>query len=119
MQAQALRLGAVVQPAVGEAYAVSDTPMASQVGSGALPVDTLPSHGLAIRAVKGGVEVWIGLRGLRGLPRPVIGRINDKTLWLDLRCLTALPTNRCLRPLGKFRVAQWKPARAFIVSLAP
>ena len=26
---------------------------------------------------------------LRGLPRPVIGRVSDKTLWLDMRCLSS------------------------------
>jgi len=26
---------------------------------------------------------------LRKLPRPIIGRIAEKTLWLDLRCLEA------------------------------
>jgi L-seryl-tRNA(Ser) seleniumtransferase len=90
MQAQALRLRPVVQQAVGDAYDVSDTPMASQIGSGALPVDTLPSHGLAIRVVKGKRGSLDRLEALlRGLPRPVIGRISDKTLWLDLRCLSS------------------------------
>ena len=88
MQAQALRLRPVVQAAVGEAYDVTDAPVVSQIGSGALPVDRLPSHGLAIRVVKGKRASLDRLEGLlRGLPRPVIGRVNDKTLWLDLRCL--------------------------------
>ena len=88
MQAQALRLQPVVQAAVGEAYDVTDAPVVSQIGSGALPVDRLPSHGLAIRVVKGKRASLDRLEGLlRGLPRPVIGRVNDKTLWLDLRCL--------------------------------
>ena len=88
MQAQALRLRPVVQAAVGEAYDVADAPVVSQIGSGALPVDRLPSHGLAIRVVKGKRASLDRLEGLlRGLPRPVIGRVNDKTLWLDLRCL--------------------------------
>ncbi len=88
MQAQAIRLRPIVQHAVGDAYEVTDAPLSSQIGSGALPIDQLPSHGLAIRHIK-------GRRGsldrvdaaLRVLPRPVIARIADKTLWLDLRCL--------------------------------
>ncbi len=63
-------------------------PMLSQIGSGALPVDQLPSYGLAMRAVKGKRGSLDRLdAALRALPRPVIGRIADKTLWLDLRCL--------------------------------
>jgi L-seryl-tRNA(Ser) seleniumtransferase len=88
MQQQALRLRPVLQRAVGNGYEVSDAPMFSQIGSGALPVEHLPSHGLAIRATKGkrgGLERLEG--SLRGLPRPVIGRAAEKTLWLDLRCL--------------------------------
>jgi L-seryl-tRNA(Ser) seleniumtransferase len=88
MHAQAVRLQPIVQNAVGAAYEVSDAAMSSQIGSGALPVDRLPSHGLAIRPAggkRGGLDRLEAL--LRALPRPVIGRIADKTLWLDLRCL--------------------------------
>jgi L-seryl-tRNA(Ser) seleniumtransferase len=62
--------------------------MSSQIVSGALPVDRLPSHGLTVRPAggkRGGLD-RLEAR-LRALPRPVIGRIADKTLWLDLRCL--------------------------------
>jgi L-seryl-tRNA(Ser) seleniumtransferase len=90
MQLQALRLKAVVQQAVGEMYEVTDAAMLSQIGSGALPVDTLPSHGLAIRVVKGRRGSLDRLEAaLRRSPRPVIGRVSEKTLWLDMRCLTA------------------------------
>jgi L-seryl-tRNA(Ser) seleniumtransferase len=89
IQTQAVRLRPVVQTAVGDAYAVTDEPVVSQIGSGALPVDTLPSHGLAIRVLKGKRGSLDRLEGLlRGLPRPVIGRVSDKTLWLDMRCLS-------------------------------
>ncbi|MFL6601628.1 MAG: L-seryl-tRNA(Sec) selenium transferase [Steroidobacteraceae bacterium] len=90
IQAQAVRLRPIVQTAVGDAYAVTDAPMLSQIGSGALPADTLPSHGLAVRVVKGKGGSLGRLEGLlRGLPRPVIGRVNDKAFWLDLRCLSS------------------------------
>lgn len=88
MQAQAMRLQPLVQQAVGEAYEVTPAAMSSQIGSGALPVDQLPSYGLAIRTIKARRGSLDRLEtALRALPRPVIGRIADKTLWLDLRCL--------------------------------
>lgn len=60
----------------------------SQIGSGSLPVDRLPSAGIAIRPTgkRGGVLNALEAR-LRGLPQPVIGRIEDGALRLDLRCL--------------------------------
>lgn len=88
MLAQAVRLQPIVQNAVGDAYEVAHASLLSQIGSGTLPVDRLPSHGLAVRRVKrkhGSLDRLDA--ALRALPRPVIGRIADKTLWLDLRCL--------------------------------
>jgi len=62
--------------------------MFSQIGSGALPIDQLPSYGLAVRTARGkrGSLERLGA-ALRALPRPVISRMAEKTLWLDLRCL--------------------------------
>ncbi|REC95371.1 L-seryl-tRNA(Sec) selenium transferase [Kushneria indalinina] len=64
----------------------------SQLGSGALPVDRLPSRALVITPATH--ERRSGERSLRQieaafrqLPRPVIGRLHDGALWLDLRCL--------------------------------
>ncbi|OEZ62986.1 L-seryl-tRNA(Sec) selenium transferase [Duganella sp. HH105] len=79
-----------LQAALGAGYEVSAEPMMSQIGSGALPVDQLPSHGLAIRAAAvGRVSNALGVleQRLRALPLPVIGRVAQDTLWLDLRCL--------------------------------
>ena len=64
--------------------------ISSQVGSGALPVDTLDS--VAIKLVKPGQRrPGKALKQLasafRQLPIPVIGRIEDDALWFDLRCL--------------------------------
>jgi len=88
MAAQAGRLQAALQHALGAKFAVSAVAMSSQIGSGALPVATLPSHGFAVRPSnpKGGGLVRLEA-ALRALSRPVLGRLADKTLWLDLRCL--------------------------------
>jgi L-seryl-tRNA(Ser) seleniumtransferase len=90
IETQAQRLLPVVQAALGAAYEVSAAAMTSQIGSGALPVDRLPSYGLGVRNSAGRRGRLTRLEGLlRELPRPVIGRIAEKTLWLDLRCLEA------------------------------
>ncbi|CAN7361685.1 L-seryl-tRNA(Sec) selenium transferase [Paraburkholderia sp. SIMBA_054] len=92
MQEQATRVQAVLQRALGEAYSVTAEPMMSQIGSGALPVDQLPSFGLAMRNAagkRGGRALMKLEEALRVLPRPVLGRIADDALRLDLRCLEA------------------------------
>jgi L-seryl-tRNA(Ser) seleniumtransferase len=90
MQAQAARLIAPLQHALGETWTLTAAPMASQIGSGAMPVEALPSWGLSLRfAGRGsrGRALERLAKALRDLPRPVIGRIADDALWLDLRCL--------------------------------
>ena len=89
MLAQAQRLAAPLQAAVGDACTAQPAAMLSQIGSGALPVDLLPSAGLALRpGVRRAGRMLARLEAaLRGLPRPVIGRVADDALWLDLRCL--------------------------------
>jgi L-seryl-tRNA(Ser) seleniumtransferase len=90
IETQAQRLVPVVQAALGEAYGVTAAPMMSQIGSGALPVDRLPSFGLGVRKTAGKRGSLTRLEELlRERPRPIIGRIAEKTLWLDLRCLEA------------------------------
>jgi L-seryl-tRNA(Ser) seleniumtransferase len=88
---QAARLQPAVQRALGDAYDVLCAPTSSEVGSGALPLEQLPSYALAIRTARGGKRAGRSLkdleRRLRALPRPVLGRIAADTLWLDLRCL--------------------------------
>lgn len=90
IRAQAKRLQPVLQRALGDAYVVESAAMFSQIGSGALPVDQLPSYGLCVRHAgpgRSGRALQMLEVRLRELPRPVIGRISHDALWLDLRCL--------------------------------
>ncbi|WP_407158231.1 L-seryl-tRNA(Sec) selenium transferase [Bradyrhizobium sp. STM 3557] len=84
--AQAARMLQVLAGVLGGSYVVELTDCDSQVGSGALPLDTMPSAGLIVRA-QGGAALDRLAAALRALPRPVIGRIVDNGLLLDLRCL--------------------------------
>jgi L-seryl-tRNA(Ser) seleniumtransferase len=61
----------------------------SQIGSGALPVSSLPSAALALRPrpQQSGAAVETLARALRRLPTPVISRIEMGRVLLDLRCL--------------------------------
>ena len=89
IRAVAERLLPALQAALaGLAVTVEIVALKSQIGSGSLPVDRLPSAGFAIRppGKRGGVLNRIEA-GLRALPKPVIGRIEDGALLLDVRCL--------------------------------
>ncbi|MER8407894.1 L-seryl-tRNA(Sec) selenium transferase [Mesorhizobium sp. M1307] len=86
--AQAKRLAPLVADAVGEAFAVDTVECRSQVGSGALPLETVPSAGLALKPRSGSGRALEALAAaLRGLGVPVIGRIENQALVLDFRCL--------------------------------
>ena len=89
MQTQAEQLQSLLQQALGQGFAVETAAMSSQIGSGALPVENLPSFGLKIYPATGkpGRQLTQLEARFRALPRPVIGRLHDDAFWLDLRCL--------------------------------
>ena len=85
IEALAERLVSAVAKALSGKADVSVVDCASQIGSGAMPVENLPSAGLRLRPVAGGADRLA--KRLRQLPIPVIGRIADGAVLLDLRCL--------------------------------
>jgi L-seryl-tRNA(Ser) seleniumtransferase len=86
--AQADALLPAVQKAFHGHYSVEVMPCNSQIGSGALPIETLASAGLCIRPLSGeDAQVRELSTKLRQLSVPVLGRISKGALWLDLRCL--------------------------------
>ncbi len=85
--AQAARLAPRVDALLApHGYAATACDCDSQVGSGALPTDTIPSAGLRLTGAGGDAPDRLSAR-LRALPVPVIGHIRDGALILDLRCL--------------------------------
>ena len=89
--ALAERLMPDVARCVGQAAAVDLLACKSQIGSGALPVDLLPSVALRLSpGVEGrgrGKALQRIADAFRELPVPVIGRIQNDAFLLDLRCL--------------------------------
>ena len=89
---QARRIRPRLAARLGAGWSVDVVACRSQIGSGALPVDRLPSAGLRC-APAGGAKrsrsskLQTLAAALRGLPKPVIGRVHDGALTLDLRCL--------------------------------
>lgn len=78
-----------LQTALGASAGVTVIPVKSQIGSGALPVDLLPSFALRLcpAGKSSGKKLAALAAAFRNLPVPVIGRIHDDALLFDLRCL--------------------------------
>ncbi len=83
------RISGVLKTAVAPTFTVAVEDCASQIGSGSMPAERLSSAALVLRP--GGKVSGRAIERLqdrfRALPTPVIGRIADGALWLDLRCL--------------------------------
>jgi L-seryl-tRNA(Ser) seleniumtransferase len=91
IEAAAARLAAALTAVLPPPYEAATIACRSQIGSGALPVDLLPSAGVQVRSTAArrqrDRDVQQLAAALRALPRPVVGRIEDHALVLDCRCL--------------------------------
>jgi L-seryl-tRNA(Ser) seleniumtransferase len=99
---QADRLGPKVSSHLGDSYRVETASVSSQIGSGALPVEVLPSAALSVTAANGEDEPLRSLgQRLRQLPKPVIGRLHNGALLLDLRCLESIHEDAFIEQLSE------------------
>lgn len=92
IQAQTERVAGPLARTLGEGFEVACCACTSQIGSGALPLETIPSAGLAMapRTKKqAGRQLEALAAAFRRLPIPVIGHIEKGALILDFRCLDA------------------------------
>jgi len=88
IEALARRIEKPVGDAVSGRYEVSVVPGHSQIGSGALPIETLPTFCLQLSPTTSDDKDLRQLASaLRHLPVPIVGRLHNGALLLDLRCL--------------------------------
>lgn len=87
----AAQLVPAVTQVLGAKIEVAVVPCQSQIGSGALPVDLLPSQALSLTplAARGRAVERLASR-FRDLPIPVIGRVHQGALLFDLRALESV-----------------------------
>jgi len=90
MKSQAEKLLPDVEKAlIGTNLKVKILPVLSQIGSGSLPIERLPSMAIAVEGGDKASEKHVTRleKLLRSSDTPVIGRFQEKALLFDLRCL--------------------------------
>ena len=93
LQPMADALVPLLQNALGEKGSVTQIEVASQIGSGALPLDQLPSVAIEITPADGTDSSLQAIaKAFRHLSVPVIGRLKDGRLLFDLRTLDQAAT---------------------------
>ncbi len=81
----AVELKAQLQDLLGEKVEVQVAETFGQIGSGALPVETLPSVALVLEPLNISAELLAS--HFRDAAVPVVGRIKNDLFWLDLRTI--------------------------------
>jgi L-seryl-tRNA(Ser) seleniumtransferase len=85
------RIAPVLASIAGPQYTADIVDCASQIGSGALPEETLPSAAVRLQFTaserRSGKLLEASLAKFRALKVPVIGRIKENALLFDARCL--------------------------------
>jgi L-seryl-tRNA(Ser) seleniumtransferase len=89
LRRDAERLAAALSAVVDESCHVEVLESRCQIGSGAMPDATLPSIAVRVSAASAS-ELSALTAQLRQLPVPVIGRVHDGALWLDLRAVDSI-----------------------------
>jgi L-seryl-tRNA(Ser) seleniumtransferase len=83
IERRAVRLIRRIRKGLAECCGMTTVPVASRVGGGAMPEQDLPSRAVALRPVA--MKVTDLERKLRETSMPVIGRIENEALLLDMR----------------------------------
>ncbi|MEP6607471.1 MAG: L-seryl-tRNA(Sec) selenium transferase [Burkholderiaceae bacterium] len=83
------RIAEMVAITMRPAFEVTVEDCASQIGSGSMPAEHLASAAIVVSCARKAPGRAIDRlhQQLRALPVPVIGRVADGALWLDVRCL--------------------------------
>ncbi|TCS91467.1 L-seryl-tRNA(Sec) selenium transferase [Mannheimia haemolytica] len=84
LQHKAERLKQALHKRLNSAYILQIEPSLAQIGSGALPTETLPSVAVTISAEKQSDLIALEQQ-FKTYPSPIIGRFAQQKFWLDLR----------------------------------
>ncbi|WGE31606.1 L-seryl-tRNA(Sec) selenium transferase [Actinobacillus genomosp. 2] len=91
LQTKAERLKAVLSKRLDSRYILQVEPSLAQIGSGALPTETLASVAVTIFADKQSDLLELEKK-FKVLPSPIIGRFAQQKFWLDVRSVAQFET---------------------------